>query len=192
MSKYLNPLKGVINIGFRHDADLRKITPRNVAMSLNMKKAMNWNGSTWEVVFDDVQLSRGMFLGVEDFYVGVQGRDIKVSWFSNNAQVAGLTSSGKEIRTSPNDKVIVAMYNIVRGEALFFYVQRDTETIIQEAPAEWQIGQNLEVYMVVIPEIIAQYEADPTGMTEEELQLVYEIYNDGLAVSNTISGNHGL
>lgn len=192
MSKYLNPFKGVINIGFAHDAELRKVTPRNVAMSVNMANAFNWNGTAWEIVYDSVQLSRGLFLGVEDMYIGVQGRDMKVSWFSNNAQVAGLTSSGKEILTSPNDKVIVAICNIERGEALFFYVQRDTEVIIQQAPVDWQSGQNIEVYVVVVPEIIAQYEADPTGMTEEELQLVSEIYSDGLAVSNTQSGNHGL
>ena len=193
MSKYLNPLKGIINIGFAHDAELRHITPRNVAMSVNMANAFNWNGTAWEIEYDSVQLSRGLFLGVEDLYVGVQGRDIKVSWFSNNnAQVAGLTNSGKEIWTSPNDKVIVAMCNIERGEALFFYVQRDTETIIQQAPADWQGGQSLEVYVVTVPEIIAQYEADPTGMTENELQLVGEIYSDGLAVSNTQSGNSGL
>ena len=192
MSKYLNPLKRIINIGFAHDAELRHVTPRNVAMSVNMANAFNWNGTAWEIAYDSVQLSRGMFLGVEDFYVGVQGRDMKVSWFSNNSQIAGLTSSGKEIWTSPNDKVIVAMCNIERGEVLFFYVQRDTETIIQQAPTGWQSGQSLEVYVVVIPEIIAQYEADPTNMTEEELQLVSEIYSDGLAVSNTQSGNSGL
>lgn len=192
MSKYLNPLKRIINIGFAHDAELRHVTPRNVAMSVNMANAFNWNGTAWEIVYDSVQLSRGLFLGVEDLYVGVQGRDIKVSWFSNDAQVAGLTSSGKEILTSANDKVIVAMCNIQRGEALFFYVQRDTETIIQEEPADWQSGQNLQVYVVVVPEIIAQYEANPTGMTEDELQLVGEIYSDGLAISNTQSGNSGL
>lgn len=192
MAKYLNPFKGVINIGFAHDAELRHVTPRNVAMSVNMANAFNWNGSAWEINPDSVQLSRGLFLGVEDLYIGVQGRDIKVSWFSNDAQVAGLTSSGKEILTSPNDKVIVAMCNIERGEALFFYVQRDTETIIQQEPADWQGGQSVEVYVVVVPEIIAQYEADPTGMTEDELQLVGEIYSNGLAVSNTQSGNHGL
>lgn len=189
MSKYLNPLKGVINIGFAHDAELRKVTPRNVAMSVNMANAFNWNGTAWEIVYDSVQLSRGLFLGVEDMYVGVQGRDMKVSWFSNNAQVAGLTSSGKEILTSPNDKVIVAICNIQRGEALFLYVQRDAEEIIQQAPVDWRRGQNVEVYVVVVPEIIAQYEADPTGMTENKLQLVGEIYSDGLAVSNTQSGN---
>lgn len=192
MSKYLNPLKGIINIGFAHDAELRHVTPRNVAMSVNMASAFNWNGTAWEIAYDSVQLSRGMFLGVEDLYVGVQGRDIKVSWLSNDAQVAGLTSSGKEILTSSNDKVIVAMCNIERGEALFFYVPRDAEIIIQQAPTGWQSGQSLEVYVVVVPEIIAQYEADPTAMTEEELQLVGEIYSDGLAVSNTQSGNHGL
>ena len=192
MAKYLNPLKGIINIGFAHDAELRHVTPRNVAMSINMANAFNWNGTAWEIAYDSVQLSRGLFLGVEDMYVGVQGRDMKVSWFSNNAQVAGLTSSGKEILTSPNDKVIVAMCNIERGETLFFYVQRDTETIIQQAPADWQSGQSLQVYVVTVPEIITQYEADPTGMIEEELQLVNEIYSGGLAVSNTQSGNHGL
>lgn len=192
MARYLNPFKGVINIGFAHDAELRHVTPRNVAMSVNMANAFNWNGTAWEIAYDSVQLSRGLFLGLEDLYIGVQGRDIKVSWFSNVAQVAGLTSSGKEILTSSNDKVIVAMYNIERGEALFFYVQRDTETIIQQAPVDWQSGQSLEVYVVVVPEIIAQYEADPTNMTEEELQLVSEVYSDGLAVSNTQSGSHGL
>ena len=192
MAKYLNPFKGIINIGFAHDAELRHVTPRNVAMSVNMANAFNWNGTAWEIEHNSVQLSRGLFLGVEDLIVDVQGGDMKVSWFSNDAQVAGLTSSGKEILTSPNDKVIVAMCNIERGEALFFYVPRDMETIIQHAPVDWRSGQSLEVYVVVVPEIIAQYEADPTGMTEEELQLVNEIYSDGLAVSNTQSGNHGL
>lgn len=192
MAKYLNLFKGIINIGFAHDADLRKVTPRNVAMSVNMADAFNWNGTAWEIAYDSVQLSRGLFLGVEDLYVGVQGRDIKVSWFSNDGQVVGLTSGGKEILTSPNDKVIVAMCNLEREEALFFYVQRDTETIIQQEPVDWQSGQSLEVYVVVVPEIIAQYEADPTNMTKEELQLVSEVYSDGLAVSNTQSRNHGL
>lgn len=189
MSKYLNPLKWIINIGFRHDAELRKITPRNVAMSVNMKKAMNWNGSYWEIVYDDVQLSRGAFLGVANFYVGIRRNDMRVSWSPRFQEFVGLTDSGKEVWTSALDRVIVAIINITTYETLFFDVQRDTGAIVEQVPAGWQSGQNIEVHLVAIPEIIAQYEADPTGMTEEELQLVREIYSDGLAVSNTVSGN---
>lgn len=192
MAKYLNPLKGVINIGFAHDAELRHVTPRNVAMSVNMANAFNWNGTAWEIAYDSVQLSRGLFLGAENMYVGVQGRDMRVSWTNNYPQMAGLTSSGKEIWTSTNDKVIVAMYNIDRGEVLFIFVQRDTGAVVQEEPAEWQPGQAMEAYVVMVPEIIAQYETDPTGMTEDELKLVNEIYGDGFGVSNTGAGNTGL
>ena len=192
MSKYLNPLKGVINIGFRHDAELRKITPRNVAMSLNMKKAMNWNGSVWEIVYDDVQLSRGAFLVAEDLYVGVRRSDIRVSWHYTYPEMAGLTGSGKEVWTSPLDRVIVAIINTTTLETLFFYVQRDTRVIVEQVPAGWQSGQNIEAHVVAIPEIIAKYEADPTQMTEEELKLVNEMYNDGFGVSNTVSGNAAL
>lgn len=189
MSKYLNPLKSVINIGFAHDAELRKITPRNVAMSVNMADAMNWNGSAWEVAYDDVQLSRGQFLGVENLYVGTQGRDMRVSWQNSSSSLAGLTGSGKEIWTSQLDKVCVVIYNIVVGEALFFYVQRDDGAVVQEAPTNWQSSQNIQAYVVAVPEIIAQYETDPSNMTEEDIQLVSEMYSDGFGVSNTVSGN---
>lgn len=192
MSKYLNPFKGIINIGFAHDAELRHVTPRNVAMSVNMANAFNWNGTAWEIAYDSVQLSRGLFLGAENMSVAVQGGDMVVSWIYNNPQIAGLTSTGKEIWTSPNDKVIVAISNIERGEALIIYEPRNAGGVTRQIPAEWRPGQSVEVYVVVVPEIIAQYETDPTGMTEDELQLVGEIYSDGLAVSNTQSGNHGL
>lgn len=192
MSKYLNPLKGIINIGFRHDAELRKITPRNVAMSLNMKNAMNWNGNTWEIVYDDVQLSKGTFLGAEGLYVDVQGNLMRVSWVYYDPQMAGLTKSGKEIWTSPLDKMIVAIINTTTLETLFFYVQRDTGAIVEQMPTGWQSGQNIEAHVVAVPEIISKYETDPLQLTEAELQLVNEIYSDGLAVSNTQSGNHGL
>ena len=192
MAKYLNPLKALINVGFRHDAELRKVTPRNVAMSVNIKNAMNWNGNAWEVVYDDVQLSRGAFLGAADLYVGVQRGNMRVSWIYNYPEMAGLTSSGKEVWTSPLDKVIVAIINTTTLEALFFNVQRDTGAIVEQVPAGWQSGQNIEAHVVAIPEIIAKYERDPMQLTEAELQLVNEMYNDGLAVSNTKSGNHGL
>lgn len=192
MAKYLNPLKGIINIGFAHDAELRHVTPRNVAMSVNMANAFNWNGTAWEISYDSVQLSRGLFLGAENMFVAVQGGDMIVSWIYNNPQMAGLTSTGKEIWTSPNDKVIVAMYNIDRGEALIIYEPRNAGGVTRHVPAEWQAGQSVEIYVVVVPEIIAQYETDPTGMTEDELQLVNEIYRDGFGVSNTGSANHGL
>lgn len=189
MSKYLNLLKGVINIGFRHDAELRKITPRNVAMSVNMKKAMNWNGSNWEIVYDDVQLSRGAFLGVDNFYVGVRGNDMRVSWSPRFQEFVGLTDSGKEVWTSQLDRVIVAIVNITTYEVLFFDVQRDTGAIVEQVPAGWQSGQNIEAHLVAIPEIITQYERNPQQMTEEEMRLVNEMYNDGFGVSNTVSGN---
>ena len=192
MSKYLNPLKGIINIGFRHDAELRKVTQRNVAMSVNMANAFNWNGTAWEIVYDSVQLSRGMFLGVKDLYVGVRGSDIRVSWIYNYPEMAGLTGSGKEVWTSALDRVIVAIINTTTLETLFFDVQRDTGAIVEQVPAGWQSGQNIEVYVVTIPEIIAKYERDPLQLTETELQLVNEMYDDGFGVSNTISGNSGL
>lgn len=189
MAKYLSPLRGIINVGFAHDAELRKITPRNVAMSLNMANAMNWNGSTWEINPDAVQLSRGLFLGVDDLYVGTQGRDVRVSWIYNSPKFAGVTDSGKEIWTSPLDKVCVVMYNIVQHEALFFYVQRNTGAVIQTAPVNWQSADNIEAYVVTIPNVVAKYEIDPLSMNEEDIQLVNEMYNDGFGVSNTVSGN---
>ena len=189
MAKYLKPLKGIINVGFAHDAGLRKITTRNVAMSMNMANAMNWNGSAWEIVYDDVQLSRGLFLGVEDLYVGTQSRDMRVSWIYTSPRLAGLTDSGKEIWTSALDKVCVVMYNIVQGEALFFYVQRDTGAVVQSAPVNWQIADNIEAYVVTIPNVVAKYEIDPLNMNEEDIQLVNEIYADGFGVSNSVSGN---
>lgn len=192
MSKYLNPLKGVINVGFAHDAELRKITPRNVAMSVNMANAMNWNGSAWEVVFDDVQLSRGAFLGVEDLYVGTQGNLMKVSWIYYYPEMAGLTSTGKEVWTSPLDRVIVAICNTTTLETLFFNVQRDAGAVIEQIPAGWVSGQNIEAHVVTIPEIIAQYVSDPTNMTEEEQKKAREMYGDGFGVSNTVSGNAAL
>lgn len=192
MAKYLNPLKDIINVGFAHDAELRKITPRNVAMSFNMANAMNWNVSDWEIAYDDVQLSRGMFLGVDDLYVGTQGRDMRVSWIYNNPKMAGLTDSGKEVWTSPLDKVCVAMYNIQRGEALIIYEQRDAGAVIREAPTDWQSGQDIEAYVLTIPEIIARYETDPINMTEEEQQKAREINEDGFGVSNTTGGNASL
>ena len=192
MSKYLNPLKALINVGFRHDAELRKVTPRNVAMSVNMANAFNWNGTAWEIAYGSVQISRGLFLEVEDLYVGVQGNDMRVSWIYNNPQMAGLTSSGKEVWTSALDKVCVAMYNIERGEALIIYEQRDAGAVIRGIPTGWQSGQTVQVYVMTIPEIIAQYETNPTGMTEEEIKLVGEMYGDGFGVSNTVEGNSGL
>lgn len=189
MSKYLNPLKGVINIGFAHDADLRKITPRNVAMSVNMADAMNWNGSAWEINPDAVQLSKGLFLEVDDLYVGTQGRNIRVSWIYNGPEFVGLTGTGKEVWTSPTDRVYVVMYNIVQNEALFFYEQRNTGVVIQAAPANWQSGDNIEAYVVAIPNVVVKYQTDPSSMNEEDIQLVNEMYADGLDVSNTVSGN---
>lgn len=192
MAKYLNPFKGVINIGFAHDAELRKVTPRNVAMSVNMANAFNWNGTAWEIAYDSVQLSRGLFLGAENMSVAIQGSDMVVSWIYNNPQMAGITSTGKEIWTSPNDKVIVAMCNIDREEALIIYEPRTAGGVTRQIPAEWRPGQSVEVYVVIVPEIIAQYETDPTAMTEEDIQLVSEMYSDGFGVSNTSSANHGL
>lgn len=192
MAKYLNPLKALINVGFRHDAELRKVTPRNVAMSVNMANAFNWNGSDWEIAYGSVQISRGLFLGVEDLYVGLQGSYMRVSWIYNNPIMAGLTSSGKEVWTSALDKVCVAMYNINRGEALIIYEQRDAGAVIRRVPTGWQSGDAVQVYVMTIPEIIAQYEADPTGMTEDEIKLVSEMYGDGFGVSNTDQDNIGL
>lgn len=189
VAKYLNPLKGIIKIGFAHDAELRKVTPRNVAMSVNMADAMSWNGSTWDIVYDDVQISRGAFLGPDDLYVGTRGQDMRVSWIYNNPTMAGLTSSGKEVWTSPLDKMCVVMYNIQMGEALFFYVQRDAGAVIQSVPADWQQGQNIEAYVVAIPNVIVKYETDPLSMNEEDIQLVGEMYKDGFGVSNSVSGN---
>lgn len=189
MSKYLNPLKGIINVGFAHDAELRKVTPRNVAMSVNMANAMNWNGSAWEIDYDAVQVSKGTFLGVDNLYVGTQGRYMRVSWQNSTNEFVGLTNTGKEVWTSQLDKVCVVMYNIVQHESLFFYVQRSTGAVVQEAPANWQSADNIEAYVVAIPNVIAKYEIDPLSMNEEDIQLVNEMYADGFGVSNSVSGN---
>lgn len=192
MAKYLNPLKGIINIGFAHDAELRKVTPRNVAMSVNMANSMNWNGSTWEVSYEAVQLSNGLFLGVDDLTVILQGTDMVVRWRSQYPAVAGLTSTGKEVWTTATDKVDVVFYNIQRGETLLKVDQRDSGGIVQPVPADWINGQNVEVYVVTIPVKIAEFEYDPLSVTEAGLQYVTELYKDGFAVSNTAATNVAL
>ena len=189
MAKYLHPLKGIINIGFAHEAELRKVTPRNVAMSVNMANGMNWNGTGWEVSFESVQLSNGLFLGVDDLTVILQGTDMVVRWRSQNPAVAGLTSTGKEVWTAATDKVDVVFYNIQRGETLLIVDQRDSGGVVQPVPTDWVNGQNVVVYVVTIPAKIAEYEADPQSVTEAGLQYVTELYRDGFAVSNTAAGN---
>lgn len=192
MAKYLNPLKGIINIGFAHEAELRKVTPRNVAMSVNMANGMSWNGSTWEVVFESVQVSNGLFLGVEDLTVRLQGNDMVVGWRSHYPAMAGLTSTGKRVWVTAMDKVYIVFYNIQRGETLLKVDQRGSGGYVEPIPADWQNGQNVEVYVVAVPAEIDQYEADPQSMTEAELQYVTELYRDGFAVSNTAAGNVAL
>lgn len=192
MAKYLNPLKGIINIGFAHDAELRKMTPRNVAMSVNMANGMTWNGSTWGVSYEAVQLSNGLFLGVDDLTAILQGTDMVVRWRSQNPAMAGLTSTGKEVWTAATDKVDVVFYNIQRGETLLIVDQRDAGGVVQPVPADWINGQNVQVYVVTIPVKIAEYEADPQSVTEAGLKYVTELYRDGFAVSNTAAANVAL
>lgn len=195
MASYMRILAGMVRVGFQYAANALAITPRNMAMKVNMENAMNLNASNvWEILPSVVATSRGSFANVESLSMVMNqgGTGFNVTWTDNAGITIGQTSSGRSVVARTSDKVYFVLVNFTKNEAdytNFASANRDDESAVFTKPAHWAAGDAIHLYAFVVPDVVEKYKAGDLSMTDDQRQQAEELMAEGFGVSDSLNVN---
>lgn len=186
MAEAMRVLSGAVNVGFKFNAKLEKMSARNIAMQENMQNAMVQSGGSWSIDNLNVVVARGNFGNVQSIQGAYSANSMQVNWTNNAGAAIGILPSGNTVVLADTDKVFTVFWNATKNQALyniFSTAIRDDASAVLAKPADWLATDDVYGFAFCMNESVYRYISGTASPQEEEI--AKEMIDCGYGVSTS-------
>lgn len=186
MAEAMRVLSGAVNVGFKFNAKVQKMSARNIAMQENMQNAMTESGGAWSINNLEVVVARGNFGNVQSIQGAYSANSMQVNWTNNAGAAIGILPSGYTVVLADTDKVFTVFWNATKNQALynvFSTAIRDDASSVLAKPADWLATDDVYGFAFCMNEAVYRYISGSATAQEEEI--AKEMIDGGYGVSTS-------
>lgn len=186
MAEVMRTLSGAVNLGFKFNAKVQKMSARNIAMQENMQNAMVQSGGAWSINNLEVVVARGNFGNVQSIQGAYSANSMQVSWTNNAGAAIGIMPSGHTVVLADTDTVFIVFWNATKNQALynnFSSAIRDDASAALVKPADWVASDDVYAFAFCMGQEVYRYISGSATPQEEEI--AKEMIEGGYGVSTS-------
>lgn len=186
MAEAMRALSGAVNMGFKFNAKVQKMSTRNIAMQENMANAMTQSGGVWSINNLEVVVARGNFGNVESIQSAYSNNNMQVSWTNNAGAAVGILPSGYTVSLADTDRVFIMFWNATKNQALyniFANGSRDDASAQLAKPTDWLATDDVYAFAFTMGQEVYNYISGIATPQDEEI--AKEMIEGGYGVSTS-------
>lgn len=186
MAEAMRALSGAVNVGFKFNANLQKMSTRNIAMQENMMNAMTLSGGAWSIDYLNMVVGRGNFGNVQSVQGAYSANSMQVTWTNNAGAAIGIMPSGHTVVLADTDTVFVVFWNATKNQALYNIFStsiRDDASAVLAKPADWLATDDVFAFVFCMGQEVKHYISGSATPQEEEI--AKEMIEGGYGVSTS-------